>query len=67
MNNLPVLILEYLIVKAGVYVYSHKHAHRYTYKYLYVHGNPLQYSCLANSMDRGAWWAIVHGIRKSCT
>ena len=24
-------------------------------------GNPLQYSCLENSMDRGAWWAIVHG------
>ena len=28
-------------------------------------GNPLQYSCLKNSMDRGAWWAIVHGITKS--
>ena len=26
-------------------------------------GNPLQYSCLEKSMDRGAWWAIVHGIR----
>ena len=25
-------------------------------------GNPLQYSCLENSMDRGAWWATVHGI-----
>ena len=25
-------------------------------------GNPLQYSCLENSMDRGAWWAIVHGF-----
>ena len=25
--------------------------------------NPLQYSCLENSMDRGAWWATVHGIR----
>ena len=23
--------------------------------------NPLQYSCLENSMDRGAWWAVVHG------
>ena len=30
-------------------------------------GNPLQYSCLANSMDRGAWWAIVHGVTKSQT
>ena len=28
------------------------------------HGNPLQYSCLGNPMDRGAWWAIVHGVTK---
>ena len=27
-------------------------------------GNPLQYSCLENSMDRGAWWAIVHRVAK---
>ena len=27
-------------------------------------GNPFQYSCLENSMDRGAWWAIVHGVTK---
>ena len=30
-------------------------------------GNPLQYSCLENSMDRGAWWATVHGVAKSRT
>ena len=30
-------------------------------------GNPLQDSCLVNPMDRGAWWAIVHGIAKSQT
>ena len=30
-------------------------------------GNPLQYSCLENSMDRGAWWATVHGTAKSWT
>ena len=30
-------------------------------------GNPLQYSCLENSMDRGAWWAIVYRITKSQT
>ena len=30
-------------------------------------GNPLQLSCLENSMDRGAWWAIVHGVTKSWT
>ena len=28
-------------------------------------GNPLQYSCLGNPMDRGAWWATVHGLAKS--
>ena len=28
-------------------------------------GNPFQYSCLENSMDRGAWWATVHGLAKS--
>ena len=28
-------------------------------------GNPLQYSCLNNTMDRGAWWAIIHGITES--
>ena len=27
-------------------------------------GNPLRYSCLENPMDRGAWWAIVHGVAK---
>ena len=30
-------------------------------------GNPLQYSCLENSMDRGAWWATAHGVAKSQT
>ena len=30
-------------------------------------GNPLQYSCLGNLMDRGAWWATVHGVTKSQT
>ena len=31
------------------------------------HGNPLQYSCLENPMDREAWWATVHGVAKSWT
>ena len=30
-------------------------------------GTPLQYSCLENPMDRGAWWAAVHGVMKSRT
>ena len=29
--------------------------------------NPLQYSCLENPMDRGAWWAVVQGVAKSQT
>ena len=30
-------------------------------------GNPLQYSCLGNPTDRGAWWAAIHGVAKSRT
>ena len=30
-------------------------------------GYPLQYSCLENPMDRGAWWATVHGVAKNQT
>ena len=30
-------------------------------------GNPPQYSCLENSMNRGAWWATAHGVTKSWT
>ena len=31
------------------------------------HGNPLQYSCLENSTDKGAWWATVRGVSKGKT
>ena len=31
------------------------------------HGNPPQYSCLGNPMNRGTWWAMVHGVAKSQT
>ena len=31
------------------------------------HGNPLQYSCLENPMDRGAWWATVYGLAENWT
>ena len=31
------------------------------------HGNPLQYSCLENPVDGGAWWAAVHGVTRSQT
>ena len=32
-----------------------------------ANGNPLQYSCLENPMDRGAWWAAVCGVAQSQT
>ena len=35
--------------------------------YLDTCGTPLQYSCLGNPMDGGAWWAAVHGVTKSRT
>ena len=31
------------------------------------HGNPLQYSCLENPMDRGVWWAAIRAVTKSQT
>jgi len=31
------------------------------------HGNPLQYSCLENPMDRGDWWATIHRVAKNPT
>ena len=41
-------------------------------KYMYTYGGegngtPLQYSCLENPMNGGAWWAVVHGVAKSQT
>ena len=34
---------------------------------LFRHGTPLQYSCLENPLDGGAWWAAVHGVSKGQT
>ena len=39
----------------------------YLFCMLEVSGTPLQYSCLENPMDGGAWWAAVHGVAKSRT
>ena len=47
--------------------------HQNTFGCIYVgyvgegNGTPLQYSCLENPMDGGAWWAAVHGVAKSWT
>ena len=37
------------------------------YMYGEGNGNPLQNSCLENSVDRGAWWAAVYGVAQSWT
>ena len=37
------------------------------FRYGEGNGTPLQYSCLENPMDRGAWWAVVHGVARSPT
>ena len=39
----------------------------FMYVVLYGNGNPLQYSCLENPVDRGAWWAAVHRVAQSLT
>ena len=57
-----------------VYTRTHTHTHTHTHTIEYYsavkgegNGNPLQYSCLENSIDRGAWWATVHGVPKNQT
>ena len=37
------------------------------YSFIILSGNPLQDSCLENPVDRGAWWAAVHGVAQRCT
>ena len=44
-----------------------KKIRQFTYIRNKSNGNPLQYSCLENPMDGGAWWAAVHGVAKSRT
>ena len=39
----------------------------YIYMFGEGNGNPLQYSCLENPVDGGAWWAAVHGVARSQT
>ena len=53
-------VLKNLLVKAGE-VGSIPGLGRYPGE---GNGNPLQYYCLGNPMDRGAWWAMAHGVAK---
>ena len=51
-------------------VYDTKNKKQYLKEYrvdLILNDNPLQYPCLENPMDRGAWWAAVHRVAKSWT
>ena len=59
MDALPLLDAGYLFESPSILLYI--------LEYVKHNGNPLQYSCLENPMDRGAWWATVHGVAKSRT
>ena len=51
-------------------IHTHTHAHTYIHVTCALgegNGNSLQYSCLENLMDRGAWWAAVHGVAQRQT
>ena len=51
-------------------MYQRRYTYIYTIPCIYTRegsGDPLQHSCLENPMDRGAWWAAVHGVAKSQT
>ena len=54
------LSLDISVYSIDLYIYPYANTRK-------GNGNPLQYSCLENPMDRGAWWATVHGVMKSWT
>ena len=67
-----IYIHTYIYTHTHIYVYTHTHTHTHICVYIYIYfregnGTPLQYSCLENPMDGGAWWAAVHGVTKSRT
>ena len=59
-RNLDLILILIILIISDIYRYL-----------VYVsgegNGSPLLYSCLENPMDRGAWWAAVHGVAKSRT
>ena len=48
-----------------IYIYNDILIYIYIYVYREGNGNPLQYSCLENPRDGGAWWAAVYGVTQS--
>ena len=58
---LPIPITKSLLSKAITWIEA------ISISYGEGNGTPLQYSCLENPMDGGAWWAVVHGVTKSRT
>ena len=58
-----------LLVIQGTLTSLLQHHNSWTLSFLYGegNGNPLQYSCLENPVDRGAWWAAVYGVAQSWT
>ena len=56
----------YIYIYIYIYIYTHTHTHTQTHSGAAEgNGTPLQYSCLENPMNGGAWWAAVHGVAKS--
>ena len=61
-------LLLYMYTHTHIYTGTFMHIFRYSYTYTGEgNGTPLQYSCLENPMDGGAWWAAVHGVTKNWT
>ena len=59
----------YLFICSLIHSFTHLCTHSFTYSLIHLfilgHGNPLQYPCLENPMDRGACWGAVHGVTSS--
>ena len=66
-----IALFHYFLCLSNIPLHTHTHTHTHTPPLIYyspVDGHyPLQYSCLENPMDRGAWWAVVHGVTRSRT
>ena len=57
----------YRVIKNTTYILTYLELYLIICTFGEGNGTPLQHSCLENPMDRGAWWATVHGVAKSRT